>query len=143
MTDLAIALLSLLGLAIASLFTLAAYGLATQRLGPILAVCRLDEQTCRRIVDTPQARALGLPNSVYGLAYYLVLVAGLGLGWWHPGSTLLGSAVLVAWATVVLAAYLAYALLAVLRVPCVLCLASHTINLALALLLSVRWLGWV
>lgn len=142
MADLALALLSVLGLAIALLFTLQSYGHAVPGLPLILVACGLDERSCRRIIDAPQARLFGLPNSVYGLTYYLVLLSGLAMDWWRPGSPLLGLAVLVAWGTVALAAYLVYALFTVLRVPCALCLASHTINLMLAVLLSARWLAW-
>ena len=44
--------------------------------------------------------------------------------------------VAVAWGTVGLGLYLAYRLLFVLRVPCVLCLTAHGLNLAIALLVT-------
>jgi uncharacterized membrane protein len=46
----------------------------------------------------------------------------------------LSSLVVAAWFTVALGIYLAYALFFVIKTPCPLCLASHAINLALALL---------
>jgi len=47
----------------------------------------------------------------------------------------LSTLVVVAWFTVALGIYLAYSLFFIIKTPCPLCLASHAINLALALLL--------
>jgi uncharacterized membrane protein len=95
-------------------------------------ICRMDEGTCARIVDTREARALGVPNAVLGLAWYVVLgaatVLGLPPAWQVP---LLGGAA-VAFA---MSLGLAWALLARLQVRCTLCFAVHAINVAVLALL--------
>ncbi len=130
MVELALVALSSAGLLVASYFTLVAYRWVAPDAPWIPSFCRLDERTCASVVFTRQARALGLPNSVFGQLYYgVLLVAAMGntldtVPW---GYGLLAAAV----AAVCLSGYLAYALLWVLDVPCRLCFASHLINIAI------------
>ena len=126
---------ALVGLAVSSYFTGVTYGLLPADWGAIPRFCRLEERTCRQIVETREARVFGVPNSVLGVAYYLILgaVAVRGGSLPDPWPALL---LAVAWGTVVLGAYLTYRLLAVLKVPCPLCLFSHGLNLGIALFLT-------
>lgn len=99
--------------------------------------CRLDGATCARIVDTPYARLLVLPNSVYGAAWYAIAV-GAGIMAWSTGTVPVRFPLLVASAgTVLFSAILLWALLFRVRTPCPLCFVGHAANAALlALFLS-------
>lgn len=132
---LALLVAALAGLAVSSYFTGVSYGFLPADWGLIPRFCRLEGRTCRLILDTREARVFGLPNSVLGIVYYAVLlvVSARGGRLEEPWATLL---LAVAWGTVVLGAYLTYRLLAVLRVPCPLCLFSHALNLGIALFLT-------
>ena len=134
----AVGLLAALGLTIASYFTAVAYRWTTPDARWIPAFCRLEERTCASVVFTPSARVFGPPNSLLGQMFYAALLAGAASGrlddpqlWWlYLGASLV---------TVGLGAYLSYALLFVLRVPCPLCFASHGINTVICgLLLLLR-----
>ena len=96
--------------------------------------CRIDGQTCERILSHPDARLFGVPNYVLGLLYY-VLVLVLSFGHAHP---LFVTAMRIAsWITVALAAYLIYSLYYRVKVTCQMCLASHAVNLLLSILLTL------
>jgi len=99
-------------------------------------VCRLDEGTCARIVDTRHARVLGLPNAVFGLAWYGI--AGVAGAWMLAGRDLpfCGPILAASLLTVALSAYLAWALVVRLRVACTLCFLGHGVNVALLLVLA-------
>ena len=144
MSYIAIALAAV-GLYIAAYFTLVYYGAleASTRLMP--RVCRLEKRTCQTVLGTRFARVFGVPNSLLGIAYYLAVIVLLSTGWLrYPGGVFIGhlgieigtAVLVVAWFTVLLASFLAYSLFFIIRIPCPLCLAAHTINLALALLLT-------
>lgn len=137
--------LAAVGLYIAAYFTLVYYDVleANTRLMP--RVCRLEKRTCQTVLGTRFARVFGVPNSLLGVAYYIVVIVLVSTGWIRAGGGVfigsigveIGVAVLiVAWFTVLLAAFLAYSLFFIIKVPCPLCLAAHTINLALAVLLT-------
>lgn len=132
----AIAALAATGLAIAAYFTAVTYRWMRPDARFVPPVCRMESQTCRRIVETPEARVFGLPNSVFGLGHYVVLLAWATTGPWGP----LWDAAVVAAAlwTIVLGAWLTYALLARLRVRCPLCFAAHALNAVLALVVVAR-----
>lgn len=130
----AIVLLAAAGFAIASYFTAVAWRWIPADARWIPRVCRMDERTCASVIFTPSARVFGPPNSLLGQVYYAALLAGAAVGilsdpWvWRL-------CVASSLATVGLGAYLSYALLVVLRVPCPLCFASHGINVSLCGLL--------
>ncbi|HEY8477782.1 MAG TPA: vitamin K epoxide reductase family protein [Chloroflexota bacterium] len=134
----AIVLLALVGLYIALYFTLVTYRVLRPDTRLVPFFCRMEEGVCASIVTSPYARALlGVPNSLLGVVYYAALLVGVATGLLaHP--VLLTALRVVALLTVALGVYLTHALLFVLRTPCPLCLASHAINLALALLLLAR-----
>jgi uncharacterized membrane protein len=131
-----IAVLAVVGLLVSTYFTAIAYRWVQPDARWIPTFCRMDEKTCASVVFTPQARVFGLPNSVLGQVYYLVLLVGVGSGWIEGAFlyVLLAASTL----TVGLALYLSYSLLFVLRVPCRLCFTSHSLNIALCALLWLR-----
>ncbi len=132
-----IALLSAVGLVIATYFTAVAYRWVQPDVWWVPSFCQLGEESCAAIVFTPRARLFGVPNSLLGQLYYLSLLAAAGGGlleqalWLH---VLLGASSL----TVLTGAYLTYSLLFLTRVNCRLCFTSHAINLALFVLLLGR-----
>lgn len=99
-------------------------------------LCRMDEATCARIVDTREARALGLPNSVYGLAWYAAVAAAaavaLATGALPARPLLLAGAA----TSVAFSLYLAWSLVR-LRTLCPLCFLGHGVNVALLVLLAL------
>lgn len=120
--------LSLLGFLDSLYFFLVTYRVMRPDPRWLPAVCRMDEQSCARIVDTPHGRALGLPNSIYGLAWYGLL--GAAAQWAIAFGHLPYCDVLV-WlslAPIAFTVYLAWALLYRLHVVCLLCYAAHAIN---------------
>ena len=102
----------------------------------IPTLCRMDETTCASIVFTDQARVFGLPNSVLGQLYYLIVLAGVALG--AVEGALLYGLLVASTVTVGLALYLSYSLLFILRVPCTLCFTAHGLNVILCVLLWSR-----
>jgi len=139
-----IALLSLGGLADALYFTLAYYGRIRKARWVPEIFCAREGSSCVTVVRTPYARVLGVPNSLLGMLYYLLLLAWSGfipryvsisghifrpfdtLGLWLLGASL---------CAVALGFYLIYALRWILHTHCPLCYAAHGINLALFVLL--------
>ncbi len=97
----------------------------------IPAFCRMDEGSCSSIVDTKWARVFGLPNSVYGFVWYL-LVAGVAvyammghpLPWCLP--LLVASAL-----TVAVSVLLFWSLIWKLKTRCPLCFLGHATNLSI------------
>jgi uncharacterized membrane protein len=138
--------LAAVGLYIAAYFTLVYYGVleASTKLMP--RVCRLEKRTCQTVLSTRFARVFGVPNSLLGIGYYMVVIVLLCTGWIDaPGGVFGGRVgfelgivvVIVAWFTVLMGAFLTYSLFFIIKIPCPLCLAGHTINLDLAILLTV------
>lgn len=112
-------------------FVLVTYGAMRPDARLVPRVCRMDEDSCARIVHTRWGRLLGLPNAVYGLAWYLLVggvavadLAGASPGW--CALLLAGAA-----ATVAVSAVLAWALVRRLRVACPLCFLGHGLNVAI------------
>jgi uncharacterized membrane protein len=99
-------------------------------------------------LQTPYARVFGVPNSLLGIVYYLLLIAG-AMGNWSFGTNLyvhnthvvvpLGMVMLtlISAGTTVLGFYLIYALRRKLHVGCPLCYTAHAINAAIFVLLVV------
>lgn len=129
-------LLSAIGLYISLYFALVYYGVLPANTRLVPAFCRMEEQACRSVLDSPYAKTFALPNSLYGAFYYLVILAAFSSGLVAEVPALLSTLKLVAWFAVGFGVYLTYALFFKLRVLCPLCLASHAINLLLALLFS-------
>lgn len=106
-------------------------------------VCRMDEATCARVVDTPYARVFGLPNAVYGLAWYAIVGAAAAGALASGALPFCAPLVVASAATVAFSAYLAWSLLVKLRTPCPLCFLGHGVNAAIlaALVAGCRFTG--
>ena len=125
--------LSALGFLVSSYFTGVAYRLVSPDTRWVPTFCRMGEQTCASIVFTREARVFGVPNSLLGQAFYLLIFLGALLGWLHGPTLLLY--LLASGVTVGLGVYLSHVLLLVTGVPCPLCFTSHAINLTVFVLL--------
>jgi len=86
------------------------------------------------VLETPRAKIFGIPNSAFGIVIYFYLILDQFLFPPWIGLLLLGVALLRS-------VYLAYSLLFITKIPCVLCFTSHGINLTLFLiyLTTVLW----
>jgi len=124
-----------IGAAIAVIFTLARHGHTFTESRIVPAFCRLDDKSCGSIVFHPDANVLGIPNALLGIVFYgLTILAGFGL--FPPLLVELLS--ILAWAGVVMGIYLTHALLVKIKVTCILCMISHSMTLAIALVLTIR-----
>ena len=141
---LCIVLLSLGGLADALYFTLAYYGRIRKARWVPEIFCPREGSSCVTVVRTPYARLFGVPNSVLGIVYYMLILLWIGLVPRHLiilkhvfrpfealGLLLLGASL----CTVVLGFYLIYVLRRVLYTQCLLCYAAHAVNTGLLVLL--------
>ena len=93
--------------------------------------CRLSDGTCVTILEDPSAHLLGLPNALFGLVYYALVIVALSTQSWLLYWIARWASVL----TLLMSAYLIYVLTARLRQSCVLCYTGHLINVSLAVLL--------
>jgi uncharacterized membrane protein len=94
-------------------------------------ICRLEDGGCSVLFRSPRSRLLGVPNASLGVALYVLLGAGLILGW----SPLL--LVLMTVPAVAMSAFLGRSLI-VNRHQCRICWLGHVANGALFLLLLMR-----
>lgn len=126
-------LLALAGLANALYFALSYYGLlrAHGRLIPTVEA----RNRCQTVMETPDGRVFGLPNFIFGILYYLALIALSFMT--ESASGWATAAAVTSWFTVLLGVYLVHALFFKIRVSCPLCMVGHGINLALAVCLTV------
>lgn len=128
----AVLVLAFIGLMVSLYFTLAYYGrVRSDKMIPAVTT----GGTCRSILDTPYARVLGLPNSVFGLAYYIAVIVAASCRLVRDewiGLTLLA---VVSVFAAVFSVYLAWALLFRVRVLCPLCVLAQVVNIALAILI--------
>lgn len=144
MLRLFIVLLSLAGLADALYFTLAYYGRIRKARWVPEILCARDGSSCVTVVRTPYARVFGVPNSILGIVYYLLLLVWIAFVPRHMnlfghllrpfetlGLLLMGASL----SSVVLGFYLIYALRRILFTHCLFCYAAHAINLTLFVLL--------
>lgn len=128
-----IALLAVAGALIAASFSSVYHKLALPISRAIPRFCRLESKTCQSIVDTPQARLFGIPNSDLGILYYLGMFgSSLQSTTWAQLHWMLAGASAV---TLVTGFYLTYVLVFRLRTPCMLCFISHAVNFLIFLLL--------
>ena len=134
----ALVLVSSLGWAISLYFTLVRYQVIAPEQRFIPRFCRLESGNCRTILRSPVASILGIPNSLLGVAYYLVILFLSINEWievppafvkWVFITSLVASAVGIS---------LAFSLLRDLKTPCVLCFVSHGINIFISILLYVN-----
>jgi uncharacterized membrane protein len=148
MLRLLICVLSLAGLADALYFTIAYYGRIKKARWVPEILCAREGSSCVTVVQTPYARVFGVPNSLLGIVYYILVIA------WamqnrssrikvrvHPieyvvpvGMALL---IFISAGTIVLGFYLIYSLRRKLHIDCPLCYTAHAINAALFVLLVI------
>jgi uncharacterized membrane protein len=95
-------------------------------------VCRLEEKSCLTVLGTPRAKFFGLPNSVFGLAAYPILM--LDAAWLDMPQVSLFLVLAMLGRSI----YLAYSLLFITRIPCPLCFTTHAVNALLFLLCLIR-----
>ena len=143
-----IAVLSLMGLANALYFTFAYYGRIKKARWVPEILCAREGSSCVTVVQTQYARVFGVPNSLLGIVYYIVLLA------WALNNGMIGPLVVfifdgrvmpiplliliaVSIGTVALGFYLVYALRRKLHTHCPLCYLGHAINATLLVLLIV------
>lgn len=126
--------LAAVGVLIALYFTAVRYRWVRPDTRWVPSFCRMDEDTCARVVDSDHGHLFGLPNALFGLAWYLV-AGGAGVAGLTTGAVpLCPTLVAVAGLTVAVSVYLAWALLFDLRTHCNLCYTSHVLNGALLVL---------
>jgi uncharacterized membrane protein len=136
MLSILIAVLSATGLYIAMYFSLVYYRVIQPENSIMPAFCSMKTHTCQSVLNTKFARVFGVPNSLLGVVYYLLILVLLfaNLLFVPALSSIL---VVVAWFTVALGVFLTYSLFFIIKTPCPLCLAGHAINCALAVLFTM------
>ena len=131
MVELLLLSCALAGLIIASYFSLVYYRIIEADSKWIPAFCRMEKQACMKILDTREAKVLGVPNSILGLLYYgaILLV---------PIDSIEILFLVASIFSVGLGMYLVHALVYRLKMHCPLCYTAHGINLVIANLFIVR-----
>ena len=140
--------LALVGLADSLYFTLAYYGRIRKARWIPEILCAREGSACVTVVQTPYARVFGVPNSLLGIVYYVLLIAGAMENWtfgvnfdFHFARVVVpfGMAILIliSAGTILVGFYLVYALRRKLHVDCPLCYTAHAINVAIFVLLIV------
>ena len=137
--------LALSGLIISIYFTFAYYGRIKKSRWIPEILCAREGSSCVTVVQTPYARVFGLPNSLLGIGYYLLVLLLVTRGLVSPLDLYVGDVYAVvsplhvlflpSLATIVLGFYLTYVLRRKLHVDCPLCYTAHAINLAIFALL--------
>ena len=127
--------LSFVGMLISVYFTLVIYHIMKPDARIVPLICRMEEGACFAIIDTRDARVFGVPNAFLGILYYLSVIVFVTMFQSDSESILYQVVVSISAGTVILGAYLTYALLLKLRTPCPLCFIGHGINLGIFLLL--------
>ncbi len=131
MVELLLVSFALAGLSIALYFSSVYYGVIEADNGWIPSFCRMEKGACVKILDTPEAKLLGIPNSVLGAIYYLAIL-------FVPIDRFETLFLLASIVSVGLGMYLVRALIGRLKVHCPLCYTAHGINLVIANLFIVR-----
>lgn len=142
-----IVIFALAGLADALYFTFAYYGRIKKARWIPEILCAREGSSCVTVLQTPYARVFGIPNSLLGIFYYILVISWALIG---PGLAMAweGVRVLVPWVgwafvaagagTVALGFYLIYALRRKLHIDCPMCYTAHAINSALFILLILE-----
>jgi len=143
----AVIVLALAGLADALYFTFAYYGRVRKSRWVPEVLCAREGSSCVTVVRTPYGRVFGVPNSLLGIIYYLLLIIwgmtrnpvfwGFRLGTTSYSISFTDLMIAASALTVALGFYLIYALRRILHTDCPFCYAAHAINLALLIFLIV------
>jgi uncharacterized membrane protein len=107
---------------------LASYG----RLGAGTAPCADGGTACENVFQTRPARLFGVPNALFGLGFYALVLATAVLGADAPPGLLTATRA-ASVAAVAAGVYLSYQLLFRLRMRCRVCFASHALNACILL----------
>lgn len=125
-------LLGLVGLVNSLYLTLVSYEVVKKKPSSTPGLCTPEEESCDEVSTKPESLVLGIPNSVFGMAYYVIIstaaIVRLVTGTWQ----LMPLLTLVAVGAVIFSLYLAWMLIFRLRVFCRLCFLAHAINITLA-----------
>jgi len=119
------------GLCISTYFSLVQYRIIQADNRWIPSFCRMEKGACMRILDAPEAKVLGLPNSVFGILYYGAIL-------FVPINMFEAFFLIASIFSVGLGMYLVHALIVRLKTYCPLCYTAHGINLVIANLFIVR-----
>ncbi len=122
---------ALAGMFISAYFTLVYYRVLPADDRRMPAFCRMKEATCRKILETREAKVLGPPNSIVGLLYYISILI-------LPTPEFETFFLVTSIFAVGLGMYLTHALLNRLKLHCALCYMAHLINLVIANLFIIR-----
>jgi uncharacterized membrane protein len=131
MIELLLSSCALAGLGIAAYFSLVYYQIIEAESKWIPSFCRMENGACTRILDTPEAKLLGVPNSVLGMLYYGAIL-------FVPIDSFEVLFLVASIFSVGLGMYLVHALVYRLKTHCPLCYTAHGINLVIANLFIVR-----
>jgi uncharacterized membrane protein len=145
----AVIALALAGLADALYFTFAYYGRVRKSRWVPEVLCAREGSSCVTVVRTPYGSVFGVPNSLLGIIYYLLVIVwgmttnrasfSFRLGMTFFSITFTDLLIAASAVTVGLGFYLIYALRRILHTDCPFCYAAHAINLALLIfLIAVR-----
>lgn len=93
--------------------------------------CKMEAGGCQVLFRTPRASLFGVPNSFLGLVFYILIIAGLWMGW--PSWLLLLGASFALFTSV----WLGISLLRN-KLECRICWTGHIANLILWILLLFR-----
>ena len=139
--------LSLLGLADALYFTFAYYGRVRKSRWVPQVLCAREDSSCVTVVQTRYGSVFGVPNSLLGILYYVLLafwaVTGISarltiqINITPYVITLTDLLIATGAVTVALGFYLIFALRRILHTDCPFCYAAHAINLLLLVLLVI------
>ncbi len=140
-----IIVLALAGLGISAYFALAYYGRMKKSRWVPEILCARPGSSCVSVARTPYGRVFGVPNSLLGVLYYLLLIAWALTDRSTDLSFRVGAAdyvlgvgnllLALSAVTVAFGFYLIYALRRVLHTACPLCYTAHAINAVLLVLL--------
>jgi uncharacterized membrane protein len=97
-------------------------------------ICRLEDGGCAVLFRSPRAALLGIPNAALGVALYLLLAAGLALGW--PAWLLLTMTA----PAVAMSAFLGWSLISNGH-ECRICWTGHVSNAVLFFIFLLRTIG--
>jgi uncharacterized membrane protein len=92
------------------------------------------ENTCATVLQTSFANLFKVPNFILGIFYYAMIFCST---FFVMTFDVLYIFLVVSWLVMLMSFYLAYALIFRLRTKCVLCFASHIMNIIIAIIFFI------
>lgn len=124
--------LGLVGLLDSVYYTLIHYGYMSLGSPLVPIICDKQAGACRTVATSSWASLLGMPNSIFGIGYYLLAMLAAGVrmkaGEWPYHNALKVISIAAAFFSI----YLAWALMFRVRALCPLCITAQAINVILA-----------